>query len=161
MKICNICHYNIISTKHKNTCITVNMFEYKSQNYLTDFKPMMTYGLCGCTTFIAISDNLVHFYHHPTETFVKRKLQKICNNNNILKIIIKLPISYIMRNNKFVEFISIELFKNIHDNIIFIPYSTSANLCDIYSSNSSLNLRKNKKDVFEYTDNYGIWKELI
>lgn len=161
MKICNICHYNIISIKHKNTCITINMFEYKTQNYLKDFKPMMTHGLCGSTTIIAISDDSVHFYHHPTETIVKKFLTNICAKNNIKKIIIKLPISYIVRNNKVFKFLSIDLFKHIHENILFIPYSINNDLSDIYFSNSSLNIRKNKNDIFEYTENYGIWKELI
>ena len=109
--LCANCYKNILSPKHKKECLSVNMYQLKTQN-MPIKKKMMTYGLAGCTAIIIIDKeyNRIFMGHHPNKSEVlKWLLQNYYPNENYnYTIIIKLPGEYIKNNLGKFDFIGKE-----------------------------------------------------
>lgn len=136
MLICHSCKHNIISKDHADKCTTVNMFSFV-ENTLDQLseKPMMTYGLGGCTAIIIgvyKDDQLlkVIFGHHPDKNKIAYKLSSTISSNSTcqFKVLIKLPGEYRKKDNGYYGIFptctsKFSIFKNI-DNISlnFEPY---------------------------------------
>lgn len=70
---CQLCFDTILSKKHADCCYMINMYEIRKYKLDKNFKPMMTYGLCGCIAIIMINKNnyQIIFAHHPDYQMIK------------------------------------------------------------------------------------------
>ena len=169
--LCANCGNSILSPKHKNDCLSINMYQLKEQN-MPIKKKMMTYGLCGCTAIIIIDKkyNRILMGHHPEKNeILKWFLQNYYTSHEYNYIVIlKLPGEYIKNDLGKFDFVGRDekfwktIFpKNPNLKVIYEPYdlckTISINSKNYFSYNSSLYFRQTDKDSFEYTDKYGRW----
>ena len=120
MKCMNCRHY-INSYYHSQNCMTVNMFETKTQLLDLNFKNMMTYGLGGCIAGFVVykeNDNIkIWMSHHPDKMIFKINLFKLLSKHteNIIRVVIRCEGHYVKNkhndmyheeakdNNEFIE----------------------------------------------------------
>jgi hypothetical protein len=158
--ICYNCRSQITSVHHRSHCNTVFMFGLKKSNYLEpDFKPMMTYGLGGCSVLVMInqSTNQIFFGHHPELSQVISWFNNIYNESNQFIVIVKSPGEWVKINEQWTMVSQFEqkiknIFAKPNVNLILEPYNLSQSIDDNYES--SLYLFK-KSDNMVYTDNNG------
>ena len=169
--LCANCGNSIFSPKHKNDCLSINMYQFKKQN-MPIKKKMMTYGLSGCTAIIIIDKeyNRIFMGHHPEKNEVLKWLlhNYYPSQNYNYTVIIKLPGEYIKNNLGKFDFIGKEkkfweenFLESKNIKMIFEPYdlseTISLNGLNHFSYNSSLYFRQIDENNFEYTDKYGRW----
>lgn len=152
--ICMLCGYTILEQAHNDKCITVNMYQ-KVQINLSEFKkPMMTYGLGGCTAIIIKTLDLVIMAHHPEQ---RQILQWIMSTepHNIQKLYIRLPEEYEQTDTKKYELKSTSIFDDIKYDKIIERYTIGSN--NIYDS--TLYCKIEDSDI-KYTNSFGKWSIL-
>lgn len=164
MLICQNCFTFINSKKHQNNCSTVNMYQLVKKDFPLK-KPMMTYGLCGCSSLILIDKyyNRVIFGHHP---FKNEVLKWIFENyyssfENEYTLILKIPGRYCKDiNGKYVikgddeEYWKGNLGNLKNLKMVIEPYNLNTLTGDKYNSN--LYFKMINENLF-YTNNYGLW----
>jgi hypothetical protein len=62
---CQSCRYPVTSEEHMHRCITSSMYQVNQRLMSDNFKPMMTFGLCGCTALLMV------FFTKDTNTVFK------------------------------------------------------------------------------------------
>ena len=169
---CLICHQPITSSLHSDTCLTVSMWESNQQHVDEKFKPMMTFGLRGCTAgLVAIKeDDLfinVFLIHHPSKDIVKQKLENYLRTYIDTKyssfVIIRCPGEWNKNDSQKYniipkDIIYWETFLGNNDCIFCIePYSESE--CGFESYNKTLHC-KMVNDELHYTNTSGEWKSI-
>lgn len=154
--ICYLCNYSIMSSQHCESCDTVTMCQFKTSNYLLeDFKPLMTYGLNGCTALIAInkSSGDIIFCHHPILSQVFDWFDIHYKEKSNYIIIIKSPGDWIKINDKWilVSTNKQELETKFNGSLLILePYSLNIDITNNFQS--TLYLFK-KNDSLLYNSN--------
>ena len=165
MLICNTCAHKITSVYHSTHCTTIGMWQLieNTPEQLKE-KPMMTYGLNGCTACIVCmydGDNLVKvvFTHNPSQYMIFNKISKIITNTHYqFKIIIKTPGEYKLKDDGYYDvfpsdtttFSILEGMENIK--IIYCPYITDT----MSDFNSTIYLNYDGNNIV-YSNNYGCY----
>jgi hypothetical protein len=160
--ICKACYSTILSKTHADKCNTISMYQIKESVLDDNFKPMMTYGLCGCTAFIMINKNnkKIIFAHHPDYKMIKLFFINNYNCSDEFIVILKTPGSYvkeIVENLWKLKSINEQIEKtdfnkpNVKLNIV--PYNLSHMIGNIYNSELYCKYLNNK---FIYTDSIGV-----
>ena len=95
-KRCKNCGYSIISQTHQESCITVPMWGKETQMVSGKFKPMMTYGLSGCTAIIIVrwtNEQMIDITmaHNPSAHVIKQIFQQKHNFQQKFQVVIKTP----------------------------------------------------------------------
>ena len=150
---CKACYNSIVSDIHWKQCNTVSMWQYKKFP-LGTFQNAMTYGLCGCSACVFVSNDIVHMMHDPSADKVLQYIQ--CNYDVKSKntILLKVPADYYEwkePENKIWE-------KLKHLPVEFSPYSSSYHIGDNF--NSSLYVKRRDDGIY-YTGLHGEWKLLL
>ena len=135
IRICDHCKAEIISQIHRDRCDTVSMHEIKESIISVEFKPMMTYGLGGCTAILMV------FFRKGTNECYKVVLGHDPIKENIIKwynryytdiynivTIIKTPLKYEKEGEKWIEKVSnqeywVSNIRKINCRLILEPYS--------------------------------------
>ena len=105
--ICQLCNHTITSQEHHTTCNTIMMCDIKESIVSSEFKPMMTFGLGGCTVLLMVfftKDtnsvcNIVFGHHYSKNTILEWFTNYYKEEYNII-IIIKTPGEYENKNGK-------------------------------------------------------------
>jgi hypothetical protein len=164
--ICDTCHYPITSEKHHSSCVNIEMWQIKEQRFeaTTPFKPMMTYGLGGCTAIIIVlfdkmSNEPVNviFGHHPCKNYAFSWFTEHYSTEYNIVTIIKTPGEYVQIDSKWIMEATEKLYweeKIIRANskLILEPYSLnmSHDRCNFKTS-----LYCKFTDSLQYSDEYG------
>ncbi len=160
-----MCFTPITSLVHISSCITVGMFDERREFISDHFRPVMTFGLCGCTTMIiAIFDEKygkclsVVLAHDPFVSTIIRIFKRYYNCDNYFVVIIKDPNKYIKVNDKWIEepqhkeYILEHIYQpNVH--LHFVPYNTNKQQRASNFMSSLYVVMRNGKG--QYSDNYG------
>lgn len=166
---CLECHYKLTSKHHYNRCFTVVMGSTVKQDLsdLSKFRPMMTFGLCGCTVIflLEIKKNTQKYIkavlaHYSDAKEIMRVYENHYHTNSDFLIIIKLPILYVQQSGKWCETVDNTFENNIKGHNIKIhqiPYSTYYIQGEL-GYRSSLYFRLNKNQKLEFSDDYGRYK---
>ena len=158
--ICYKCANPITSQYHRSSCNTVFMFGFKKTNYSNpDFKPMMTYGLGGCTALVMINrtTNEIFFGHHPDFDQTIVWFNDNYNQSNQFDVIVKSPGEWVKTNDQW-KMVSksqqqiISTFTKPNINLILEPYSLNQSHDNDFES--TLYVFKQSNNIV-YTDNYG------
>ena len=177
IQICLNCSYPITSEIHFEKCITVSMWEFKTQEVNEEFKPMMTYGLGGCTAgLVAIKDDVflnILLVHDPSENIVKQKIQAYLGKYNDTEyesfVIIRTPEENIKndegkyitvpKNNTYWEtFLTNSDIIRIKCTYCIEPYSFNSH--DGFSNYHKTLHCKIEGDELQYSTIYGSWKNI-
>jgi hypothetical protein len=157
--ICYNCKSEITSKHHYNKCDTICMFGCKSSNYSKpDFKPMMTFGLNGCSALVMINQttNQIFFGHHPELSQIISWFNLNYNQSDQFIIIVKSPGDWVKTNEQYIMVSNSEqkiknVFTKPNVNLILEPYDTF--VCR--NQYESLLYLFKKSDNIVYTNNYG------
>lgn len=170
---CCMCNMPITSTVHATECTMITMCQEKYQcvGSPSDFKPMMTFGLGGCTAIIiAIFDTMeacigVVMAHYPDIANIISTFNKYYNkcHNNRLTIVVKSPADWVKIDGKYTEELKYKRILDtniVGDNITvrYIPYSETISFGESVHVRSLYVALRDKK--LQYTDSYGIWHDL-
>lgn len=173
--ICSICSRGILSEIHKDECDTISMWQNREQIIKLGkaFKPMMTFGLNGCTAaLIAIKENenfiRVMLIHDPTKEkvaiYLMQKLNLYRDSKYSSYIIIRGPGDYQLNNEKW-SMIAQDIyywkdkFKE-YDNIRFcIEGYNVSNTIRSNSSDTKLHCKLVGNEL-QYTNTYGKWTNI-
>jgi len=135
--ICDHCKNEITSQIHRDSCNTVSMHGIKESIISVEFKPMMTYGLGGCTAILMV------FFRKGTNECYKVVLGHTPIKENIIKwynryytdiynivTIIKTPLKYEKEGENWIEKVSnqeywVSNIRKINCRLILEPYSTT------------------------------------
>ena len=105
--ICQSCYNSVISQIHANKCNTSMMYEIKEFYISPEFKPMMTFGLGGCTALLMVffskdtnQVKKVVLGHHPIKENILKWFQEYYTPDYNIVIIIKIPGEYKKENEK-------------------------------------------------------------
>lgn len=168
--LCSICSRGILSEVHKNGCDTILMWEDKEQIIEPGkaFKPMMTFGLGGCTAaLIAIKEKenfiRVMLIHDPSKEkvaiYVIQKLNLYRDRKYSSYIIIRGPGKYQKIEKKFYMISKDNDYwkgkLNIYDNIRFCI--EGYNLTRMYNSLDTTLHCKLIGNELQYTNTIGKW----
>ena len=131
--VCDSCHHSITSKEHYLLCRTVSMYQIVESYVDSDFKPMMTFGLGGCTAIIMVffkSGKCIKVVmgHHPFRDYITEWYQKYKSDDYNIVIIIKSPGEYIKEDEKYIFKANDEdYYKDLIDygHLIFEPYPKS------------------------------------
>jgi len=156
--ICYKCNFSIMSPEHNHLCNTVIMYGLIKSNYLSkDFKPIMTYGLCGCTAIIVINpvSGEIIFGHHPILSQVFNWFNIHCKENANYIIIIKSPGDWIKINDQWILVSNNKQeletkFSESNYKLIIEPYSCMKIISDNFQS--TLYLFKENDNLFYNSD---------
>lgn len=164
---CQICGYTILSEKHRESCNTVEMWQSSQQDINPKFKPMMTYGLNGCTAaFMIVKDNnqfiksmMIHDPEkHKVMNYLKTKLLE--NKKFQTIVVVRSPGEYQEVNSRY-EMVPIDLeywdkFLGTYSNCEYTieGYSLSKSCGVNYDAALHLKLINNYP---HYTDTWGRW----
>ena len=178
IQICLNCSYPITSEIHSEKCITVRMWGFKTQEVNEEFKPMMTYGLGGCTAgLVAIKDDVflnILLVHDPSEDIVKQRIQAYLGKYNDTEyesfVIIRTPEEnikndegkYIIvpKNNTYWEtFLTNSDIIRIKCTYCIEPYSLTSRYGGFSSYHTTLHC-KIEGDELQYSTIYGSWKNI-
>jgi len=158
---CNTCGSTIKSEYHLEKYNTVKIYQIFEEILTDNFKPMMTYGLCGCHAFIMINKNTkdLIFIHHPFFEMIKIIFNMYYNQSDNFVTILKTPGAWVkeeddkhwkMKSEN--ESIQRQFLERHNVTVNFVPYSLNQTSEDIFNSTFYCNY-KNKK--FEYKDSQG------
>ncbi len=162
---CQACFYLVTSPEHRDRCSTSSMYEVKESIISPEFKPMMTFGLNGCTALLMVyftkDTNIVYkvvLGHHPIKENILSWFTKYYKDNYNIVTIIKTPEDYQKEAEKWVTVAKNNEYwvSNItKDNckLILEPYSLSQMASDKTKFNSSLYFKMRPGP--KYSDNYG------
>jgi hypothetical protein len=169
---CQLCHRSILSKEHAERCNTVSMWQTKEFIIDETFKPIMTYGLGGCTAFMMVFyDKITNkpykvvFSRDPSIEEILKVFTRYYSTEYNIAIVIKSPSHYEYVDKKYIKIADDEYFwlSNIkQDNckLFFEPYSTMINdYDDRYQSESSIYLRMCSD--LQYSDAYGLYHSII
>lgn len=168
---CLNCYYPITHCKHLQTCITVGMWQFKIQQISLDkFKPMMTYGLNGCTAVLGAQFNKnngvfssILLVHDPSKDIVRNKIQSYLYMYNeaeyVSFIIIRTPIEY---DDKYIEITENESywegFLKFKKTLYSIePYDRTLSLYNNYNNTLHCNMKGGK---LQYSTTDGLWQNI-
>ena len=164
---CQICGDTILSEKHRESCNTVEMWQSRQQDFNPIFKPMMTYGLNGCTaSFMIVKDNnqfiksmMIHDPEkHKVMNYLKIKLLE--NKKFQTFVVVRSPGKYQEVNSRY-EMVPIDLeywdkFLGTYSKCEYIieGYSLHKSYGVNYDAALHLKLINNYP---HYTDTWGRW----
>jgi hypothetical protein len=161
---CQSCQCFVTSPEHFKKCTNVTMYELEESIVTPDFKPMMTYGLGGCTVLLMVFFDKynkqpfkVVLGHHPDKDYILQWFNKIYTDYFDVVTIIKTPETFEKKDEKWITKISNEKFWN--DNIrtrcklILEPYSLYRSFDDKTCFESSLYFRMDSMP--QYSNNNG------
>jgi len=128
--VCDSCHHSITSEKHYLSCKSVLMYQIVESYVDSNFKPMMTFGLGGCTAIIIVFFNSgkcikIVMGHHPYRDYIIQWYQKYKSDDYNIVIIIKSPGEYLKEDEKYIFKAKDEnYYKDLIDcsRLIFEPY---------------------------------------
>ena len=153
--ICMLCNNSILDKKHREHCVTVNMYQ-KIEIKLSEFtKPMMTFGLAGCTAIIIKTTDSIIMAHHPEQQQIFRWITDANINSNIEKLYIKIPHEYEKTHEGKWTAKSTTMFDDIEVNKIIESYTVGSN--NIYDSTLYCKMIDNN---INYTNYIGTWSIL-
>lgn len=166
MLYCFHCGHKITSTEHADCCTTIKMLQFieKSDTTINELKhkPMMTYGLNGCTAIIILvyksnEPFKIIFGHDPDRNNVSKKILETIRKHITctFKVLVKCPGEYRQKDNGYYDFFpKITQERDMLDGIenIDIKYEPYCLATDEYT-NKELYLKLVDKK-FMYTDNY-------
>lgn len=160
---CQSCYHSVISQIHANRCNTSSMYEIKEFYISPEFKPMMTFGLGGCTALLMVffskdtnQVKKVVLGHHPIKENILKWFREYYTQDYNIVIIIKTPGNY-KKVNDFKYYILVpedEEYWELYiqkDNCKLIL--ESYNLLESTDFNNSLYFKI--KDGPKYSDIYG------
>ena len=159
---CEYCKNSIISEEHLQQCNTVMMWEIQKYDITSNFKPLMTFGLNGCTAILMVffnkeNNNCVRVVlgHHPEKDRIIEWYNKYYTIDFNIVTIIKSPGELIKENEKWIMKTEDEKFYS--DNIkncklIFEPYDMKNIPFNSFNKSLYFNIYHN---VPYYTDNNG------
>ena len=161
---CETCHHPITSQTHAQKCHTTSMYEICEFYISPEFKPMMTFGLGGCTALLMVfftkDTNIVYkvvLGHHPIKENILTWFNKYYTQDYNIVIILKTPSNYEKENGKWIlvpenkEYWELNIQK---DNCKLIIESYNLNCCredKIYNSTLYFKMNNGPK----YSDIYG------
>jgi len=134
--ICDHCKAEIISQIHRDRCNTVSMYGIKQSIISAEFKPMMTYGLDGCTAILMVffrkGTNECYkavLGHHPIKENIIVWYNRYYTDEYNIVTIIKTPIKYEKEGERWITKVSnqeywVSNIKKINCRLILEPYST-------------------------------------
>jgi len=98
---CQACNNLITSPEHREKCSTSGMYDVKVSFIDSEFKPMMTFGLAGCTALLMVfftkDTNIVYkvvLGHHPQKEEILKWFTKYYSEDYNIITIIKTPGNY-------------------------------------------------------------------
>ncbi len=161
---CQSCKCFVTSPEHFQKCTNVTMYEIRESIVTPNFKPMMTYGLGGCTVLLMVFFDKytkhpfkIVLGHHPDKECILQWFNKLYTDYFDVVTIIKTPETFEKKDEKWITKISNEEFWN--DNIgsrcklILEPYSLFRRFDDITCFESSLYFKMDS--IPKYSNNYG------
>lgn len=169
---CYVCHKKVTSDLHQQQCIDTQMWCNDEQIFKSEqtFKPMMTYGLGGCTAGLMVVKEKelqkVMMIHDPNKDKVFKYLNKKIRQNykKEIHIVIRTPGNYVKQKPYFT------LKSKDHDywmgfnqenqgvKIKIEPYDLAIRSgCRNYDRELYF-VRKNNKNM--YSDQLGRWVEI-
>ena len=170
--LCSICSRGILSKIHKDRCDTIIMWQDREQIIEPGkaFKPMMTFGLGGCTAaLIAIKENKnfirVMLIHDPSKEkvakYVIQKLNRYRDQKYSSYIIIRGPGEYKKIGTKwYMTSKDNDYWKdklNIYDNITFCIEGYNLNV-SVTNDDADTKLHcKLVENELQYTNTKGKW----
>ena len=161
---CQSCKNSVTSQEHRNMCSTSTMYQVKESIILPDFKPMMTYGLEGCTALLMVFFNKdtnavykVVLGHHPIKENILEWFNRYYTQDYNIVTIIKTPEEYIKEGEKWITVKKNQEYwisNTIKDNckLIIESYSMFIVMSDTTRFNSSLYFKMDPTP--KYSDNY-------
>ena len=150
--ICQACWSPVTSDRHEKCCNTVMMWQYSKFPKET-FQNAMTFGLCGCSASVFISDGKVHMMHDPCADKVFEYIQRNYDVESGNKILLKVPAD----NYKWKEPAN-KIWDNLkHLPVEFSPYSMLHSNDNMYMHSLYV---KRRNDGIYYTGLWGEWKLL-
>lgn len=150
---CYICEDTIMSKIHLEQCNTVMMWQ--SQTFSLDsFKNAMTYGLCGCSVAVFISNRKVYMIHVPSADNVFLYILRNYDVKSGNTILLKVPADSYKWNKP-----QDKIWDNLkHLPVEFSIYSLSQSIGDEF--NSTLYVKMLEDGIY-YTGLWGEWKLLL
>ena len=162
---CQACYHLVTSPEHRDRCSTSSMYEVKESIISSEFKPMMTYGLGGCTALLMVfftkDTNIVYkvvLGHHPIKENILSWFNKYYTPNYNIVTIIKTPEEYQKEGDKWITVTKNQEYwiSNItKDNckLILEPYTLlhQSNDKKKFASSLYFNMQPGPK----YSNNYG------
>ena len=167
---CQACRYLLTSLEHENRCSTSSMYEVKESIISPEFKPMMTYGLSGCTALLMIfftkDTNIVYkvvLGHHPKKEDILSWFIKYYRPDYNIVTIIKTSGEYQKEGDKWITVANNKDYwiSNItKDNckLILEQYELLVRLDDNTKFNSSLYFKMQPGP--KYSNNYGVYIDI-
>jgi hypothetical protein len=160
---CDLCKDSITSQKHRNICNMTCMYQVKKYEMTPDFKPMMTYGLGGCTALLMVfftkDTNTVHkvvLGHHPNKENILEWFNYYYTENYNIVTIIKTPEEYVKEGGKWITITSNQeywILNTKKDNCKLITERYGLNICRDEEFQSTLYFKMQQGPKF--SDNYG------
>jgi hypothetical protein len=168
---CQLCYKPVTSLEHLAKCTTTYMCEINESIISPDFKPMMTYGLCGCTAllmvFFTTDTNMVYkvvLGHYSIKEDILAWFNKYYTSEYNIITIIKTPGSYVKGidekwnleadNNKYWT----ENMIKYNCKLILEGYGLEEKNDHVTMFNSSLYFKMSPGP--KYSDNYGVYNDI-
>jgi len=163
--ICQACFHLVTSPEHRDRCNTSSMYQVREFIISPEFKPMMTYGLGGCTALLMVyftkDTNMVYkvvLGHHPIKENILLWFTEYYTQDYNIVTIIKTPGEYIKEGEKWImkgnnqEYWVSNITKD-NCKLILEPYDLMQMSDDETKFNSSLYFKMQSGP--KYSDNYG------
>jgi hypothetical protein len=157
---CYNCKDSIISNQHYKSCNTVNMDSVKTLTFEElKNKPLMTYGLGGCTAFIIVNEFTVTLGH--SSPLSNSKMIKLLEQhmNTAKHIYVKMPTNYVQQPDGMYKHEDDPMFKFLDNSkckVVKEVYSTGR-----YDNKFMTTLYVVHDDIcdkkIKYSDIYGRW----
>ena len=167
---CQVCLNLVTSPEHIDRCNTSSMNEVKESIISPEFKPMMTYGLGGCTALLMVyftkDTNIVYkvvLGHHPIKENILLWFIKYYTQDYNIVTIIKTTQKYQKEGDKWITVTENQEYwiSNItRDNckLILEPYNLNKKNGDETKFNSSLYFKMQPGP--KYSDIYGTYIDI-
>lgn len=159
--VCECCYHSINSNNHHEHCHTVIMNSWKELPIDEFNKPIMTYGLGGCTGIIIYNKTkkTIFMGHHSFKDVINDWIYKYRYDDVIIYLKIYNEFEKLEGNKYYTEkkptfYKKFESFKNIK--FIIETYNNTSN----NSYNSTLYCKKKNENNELYYSRWGIWKIL-
>ncbi len=160
---CQSCYNPINSLIHSNKCITVMMDQIKESIISAEFKPMMTFGLGGCTAILMVfftKDTNIPYKvvlgHSPDKIQILHWFEQYYHNDYNIVSVIKTPGEWTQIDGKYELKVEYEKYFDFNCKLIFEPYKKLIDLSDIF--NSSLYFKMDP--IPKYSDRYGGYHDI-
>jgi hypothetical protein len=162
---CQSCYNPITSTEHEKKCSTCLMFGYKVYEIPEIFKPIMTYGLGGCTVLLMVFFDKntnkvikVVFCHDPVKETILEYFDKYYTSDYNIVTIIKTPGEFHKDGKKWIQLVINQKYwasviPKYNCKLILEPYNLCIDLCDKTKFKSSLYFKMQPGP--QYSDNSG------